>query len=87
MRSGGPMELENLEDLVDFTISTEERFLLRQFGKNAANCPDVNSEAVLFLSEQNFGCSVPQGFDFVGEGFDGKGKGACKSKICNFKEP
>ena len=86
MRSGGAVELEYLEDLVDFAVSAEERFLLGELGKDAADGPDVNSQAVLLLSEQNFGGPVPESFNFVGEGFDGEGKGACKSEVSNFEK-
>ena len=57
------MELEYLEDLIDFAVSAEEGFLLSQLGKDAADGPDVNSKAVLLLPEQNFGGPVPKGFN------------------------
>ena len=85
MGSGGAVELEYLEDLIDFAVSAEEGFLLSQLGKDAADGPDVNSQAVLLLPEQNFGGPVPKGFNFMGKGFDGEGKGACKSKVSNFE--
>lgn len=39
----GSVELEDFEDLIDLTISTEKRLLLHQLSEDAANCPDVNS--------------------------------------------
>ena len=66
------MELEYLEDLINLTISAEERLLFCQLSKNAANCPDVNSKTVLFLSKQNLWGSVPEGFDLMRKSFDGK---------------
>ena len=79
------MELENLKDLVDLAVSAEERLLLGQFSEDAADCPDVNSQTVLLLAQQNFGGTVPEGFDFVSEGLDGKGEGAGESKVCDFE--
>ena len=79
------MELENLEDLIDLAVSTEERFLFSELGEDAANSPDINSETILFLSEQNFGCSIPECLNLMSESLDGKGKGACKSKVSNFE--
>ena len=66
------MELEYLEDLINLTISTEERLLFCQLSKDAAHCPDVHSQTVLFLSKQDFWCSVPEGFDLMRKSFDGK---------------
>ena len=64
--------MEYLEDLIDFTVSAEEGLLLGQLGKDAANGPDVNSQAVLLLPEQNFGGPVPKGFNFMSKSFDGE---------------
>ena len=44
------MELKDFEDLIDFTISTEQWFLLSQLSENASNCPNIHSQAVLFLT-------------------------------------
>ena len=65
------MKLEYLEDLIDFTVSAEERLLFSQFSEDTANCPDVNSQAVLFLSKQDFGSSVPECLDLMRQSFDG----------------
>ena len=37
------MELEDLEDLVDFAVPTEKRSLFDELGKDTANSPDINS--------------------------------------------
>lgn len=79
------MELENLEDLIDLTISTEERLFLSQLSENAAYCPDVNSKAVLFLTKQNFGGTIPESLNLMSECFNGKREGSSKSEICNFE--
>lgn len=65
------MELEYLENLINFTVSTEKGFLFSQLRENAANCPNVNSQAVLFLTEQHFRSSVPKGLDLMRECFNG----------------
>ena len=44
------MELENLEYLIDFAVSTEEWFFLDELGEDTSYCPDINAEAILFLS-------------------------------------
>ena len=47
----GAVELEDFEDLVDFRIAIKEGSFLDEFGKNAAYCPDINAQAVLFLAK------------------------------------
>jgi hypothetical protein len=79
------VELEYLENLIDFAIPTEERFLFSQLCEDAANCPDINSQTVLLLSEQNFGGSVPEGLDLMREGFDGKTEGSGESEVSDFE--
>ena len=34
---------EDLEDLIDFAISSEQRFVLSHFSKNATSAPDIHS--------------------------------------------
>lgn len=80
------MELENLEDLVDLAVSHEQGLLLNQLSKNAAHSPDVDSQTVLALSEEDLWGSVPEGFDLVGEGLNWNAKSAGKSKVCDFQD-
>ena len=39
----GAVELEDLENLVDFAVPAKQGSLLDQLGEYAANCPDVDS--------------------------------------------
>lgn len=79
------MVLEDLEDLVDLAIAAEERFLFDELSEDTTDGPNIHSQAVLPLSQQNLRSPVPQGLDLMGQGLDGYAKGAGKSKIRNFK--
>jgi hypothetical protein len=68
--------LEDLEDLVDLAIAAEERFLLDEFGEDAADGPDVHSQTVLPLSQEDLRRAVPEGLDLMREGLNGDTKGA-----------
>lgn len=74
-RSGSAVELENLENLVDFTIAAEEGLLFDQFCEDAANCPNIHSQTVLFLSQKHLRRPVPKSLDLVSEGLDGQAEG------------
>lgn len=39
---GSPVELEDLEDLADFRVSSEKGLLLDQFTENAADSPHIH---------------------------------------------
>lgn len=65
------MELENLEDLIDFTVSTEHRLLFHQLSKDAADCPDIYTQTVLLLPEENLRSSVPKSLNLMSESLDG----------------
>ena len=71
------MELEDLEDLIDLTVSAEEWLLFCELGENASDSPDINSETVLFLAQQNFGSSIPECLDLMCKSFDGKRECTC----------
>ena len=75
------MELEDLEDLVDFRVSVEERPLLNHFCEYAANSPDIHTQTVLFLSQKHFGSPVPKRLDFMSKSLDGDTKRPSKSEI------
>jgi hypothetical protein len=79
------VELENLKDLVDLTIPAEHGLFLHQFGKDASDRPDIDSEAVLLLPEENLGRPVPEGLDLVREGLDGQAEGAGESEVGNLE--
>lgn len=75
------MELENLEDLVDFAIPAEERLLLYQFGEDASDCPDIHPKTVLPLAQQHLRRAVPKRLNLMSEGLDGYAKSAGKPEI------
>ena len=79
------MELEDLEDLVDFAISTKQCFFLDQLSKDTTDRPNVNSQTVLFLTQQYLWSTIPQSFNFMSEGLDGDAKGSSESEIRNFE--
>lgn len=79
------MELEDLEDLINLAVSTEESLLLSQFSEDASNGPNIDSQTVLLLAEQNFGCPVPKSLNLMGEGLDGQTEGTGKSKVSNLE--
>jgi hypothetical protein len=45
------VELEDLEDLIDLTVPTEESLLLHQLREDTPHCPNVYSQTVLLLAE------------------------------------
>lgn len=79
------MELENLENLIDLTISTEQGFLFNQLSKDTTDRPNVDSQTVLLLTQQYLRSSIPQCFNFMSEGLDGDTKGSSKSEVRDFQ--
>lgn len=79
------MELEDFEDLVDLAVAAEERLLLDQLSEDAADRPDVHSQAVLALAQQHLRRAVPKSFNFVCQCLDGDAKSAGKSKISDLE--
>ena len=79
------VELEDLEDLVDFRIAIKEGSFLDEFGENAAYCPNIHSKTVLFLAKQHLRSSIPEGLDLMSEGLDGNSKSTRQPKVSNFE--
>ena len=77
------MELEDLEDLINFTITTEKRFLLDELGKNASNCPDIHSKTILFLAKEHLWRPVPQSLNLMGQSFNWNAECSSKSEVSN----
>ena len=77
----GSKDLEYFEDLVDFTVTHEQRSLLGHLGEDAASGPDVDSERVVLLRKQDLWASVPESHHFVGVTLDGKTERSCQSEI------
>jgi hypothetical protein len=65
------VELENLEDLIDFTVSTEHRLLFHELSEDASDCPDIYTQAVLLLPKENLGSSVPKSLNLMSESLNG----------------
>jgi len=79
------VKLKNLENLIDFAISTEKRFLFKQLSKDTSYCPDIYTQTVLLLAEQDLRSAVPESFYLMSERFDWQTKGSSKSEISNFQ--
>ena len=45
------MELEDFEYLIDLTITTKEWLFLNEFSKDTSDCPNVDSQTILSLSQ------------------------------------
>jgi len=78
------VELENLENLINFRITSEQGLFLNQFSKNASNSPNINTKTVLFLSQQYFWSSVPECFNLMSKCFDWDSESSGQSEIGNF---
>ena len=84
---GSPVLLEYLEYLVDFGVACEERPSLYQLRENAADGPDVDGEALVLGSEQDFWGAVPEGLNFVGQRGDRNVDGASEAEVSDFYDP
>ena len=62
----GSKHLEYLEDLINFTVAHEEWLLLSHFCKNTSGRPQVHTQRVMLLTQQNFRASIPQGNHLMG---------------------
>ena len=72
---------EDLEDLVNFRVTSEQRLARAHFSEDAANGPHINTGRVLATTEQNLRGAVPQRNDLVGVGAEGHTKGSRESEI------
>lgn len=62
----GSKHLEYLEDLINFTVSHKEGLLLSHLRKDASGRPQVDTQRVMLLTQQNFRASIPQGNHLMG---------------------
>ena len=62
--------LEDLENLVNLRVSHEQRTSLHHLSKDAACRPEIDSEGISFLAEQNLWTPVPECDDLMSIGFD-----------------
>ncbi len=72
---------EDEEELVDLAVARKERLLRGELGHDAAQGPDVNSGAVVFLAEEDFRGAVPQCDDLFGVGVEGDVEGTSETEI------
>jgi hypothetical protein len=70
--------------LINLTVTSENRLLIDKLSKNASNCPDIDTETILFLAEQNLRGSIPKGLNLMCESPDGQRVDSSKAKISNF---
>jgi len=77
----GTEHLEDLKDLVNFTVTSEERTALGHLRKDAASRPEINTEGVGLLAEQNFRASVPKCNYLMGVGLNGQTEGTGETKV------
>ena len=77
-------DLENLEDLIDLRIAHEQRPTLYHLRENAASRPEIDSETVGLLPEQNLRAPVPERHDLVSVGLNGKAEGSGKTEVRKF---
>ena len=76
--------MEDLEDLVNLRIPTEQNPLVCNFIKNTPHRPDIHSWVVNLSPEQDLWSSVPQGNNLMGVLLDWVVISSGKSKICQF---
>ena len=74
-------DAEDLEDLVDLTVTHEKRPLLQHLGKDATRAPDVDAERVVLRTKQDLGASVPEGDDLVSVCLDRESEGSGQAEI------
>ena len=79
------MELEDLEDLINLRVTHKERSFLDEFSEDAADCPHVDAQGVLLLTQKDFWSSVPKSLNFMGQGLDWDGESSRKSEITDFE--
>ena len=83
--AGGAHDAEDLLQLVFVGGAGEEGTTGVHFGHDAAGGPDVDGGVVGAGAEKDVGSSIPESYDFVGEGIDGDAKCSGQTKICQFE--
>ena len=74
-------DAEDLENLVNLTVTHEKRPLLQHLGKDATRAPDVDAERVVLRTKQDLGASVPEGDDLVSVCLDRESEGSGQAEI------
>jgi hypothetical protein len=82
---GSTEEFEDLEELTDFGVTTEEDLAASEFSHDATDRPQINSGAVVLLTKEDFRGAVPEGDDFVSVGVHGDLEGASKAEVSDLE--
>lgn len=83
---GRTEDLENLEDLINFRVTSEEGHAADHFSEDATNRPDVDGCRVALAAEENLRRTVPQGDDFVSICANRSAEGTSKTEIGKFQD-
>ena len=82
---GGTEDLENLEDLINFRVTSEKGHAADHFGEDATNRPDIDGCRVALAAEEDLRRTVPEGDDFVSVCAYWSAEGAGKTEIGKFQ--
>jgi len=80
----GSEHLEDFENLINLRIAHEKRSPLDHLCKDAARRPQINTQGVSLLAEEDLGAAVPECDDLVGVGFDRESEGASQAEVSQF---
>ena len=83
---GCSKDFKDFEYLVDLTISHEEGSSLNHLSKYASGWPEINTQCISFLSQQDLWTSVPKSYNFVCIGLDWQAKCSGETKICKLNQ-
>ena len=86
IRNWSSSDLENLQQLVLFIFSREQRSLGDYFCKNTSYWPNIDRSVVILWSHQNIWCSIPKSDHLMSEVFDWDTKSSSKTKISKLKD-
>ena len=81
---GRTQDLEDFEDLIDLAVSHEERLLLSHLSEDAPSGPEIDSERVVLLAQENLRAPVPQRYHLVRVRLDWQPKGPCQTEVGQF---
>ncbi len=83
---GCALDLEDLENLIDFRIAREERSPLRHLSHDAPYGPYIYRCRVLLLSEEDLRSAVPQRHNLVSVRLHWESESPCQAEICQFDD-
>lgn len=79
-------DLEYLDQLVVVTLACKEGVSVDNFGKDAADRPDVNRGCVVLGAKQDVGGTVPERDDFVREVLNRDAEGTSQTKVSKLQQ-